>query len=288
MPLLPLILSLSLTAAPTDDAVEAETAAWHAKRLQRLTAEDGWLTLVALHWLDEGDTTAGSAKGSALELPPSAPAKLGVFTREGKSVRFAPAAPVLLGGKPFAGGELKTDASQAPDILTLGSLRFYVIQRGEKLAVRVKDAEAPARKHFTGIQRYPGKAAWRVEAKLIPAKSPVQIPVPTVLGTIEPMPSPGKLAFSIAGKSYELTPVMEEPGSLFIIFGDQSNSDATYGSGRFLDAPLPTSDGKVVLDFNRATNPPCAFSKFATCPLPPRGNRLSVRVEAGEKRYGSH
>ncbi len=286
-----LALSLSLQAAPLpDDAiVEQETAAWHAERKKRLASEEGWLSVVGLFWLEEGAHSAGSAKESALVFPASAPAKLGTFVREGTAVRFQPepGVPVQLGGKPFTGGALKADLPGPPDVLALGGLRFFVIQRGPKVGIRLKDADSPARKAFTDIPRFPGKQAWRVEATLVPWKEPTTIPVPNVLGMVEPMPSPGKLTFTVGGKPYELTPVEEKPGALFIIFSDPTNRQETYGSGRFLDAPGPVN-GKVVLDFNRATNPPCAFTQYATCPLPPKGNRLSVRVEAGEKRYGSH
>ena len=271
MPLLAFALCGLLTAPPpADAALERETAAWHQDRKQRLLADDGWLSLVGLHWLEEGGQFDG-------------------FKREGKTVRFTPAAgaPVQLNGQPFAGGPLKSDATAKPDVIQRGSVRFLVIERGQRIGIRVKDSQAPARKAFTDIARYPATARWKVEARFVAAKEPRSVPVPTVLGTIEPMPSPGQLFFTVDGKQFELTPVTEDDDSLFIIFGDQTNRDETYGSGRFLSTDLP-KNGKVVLDFNRAYNPPCAFSAFATCPLPPPGNRLALKVLAGEKRYGAH
>ena len=173
-------------------------------------------------------------------------------------------------------------------MLKLGTLQFHVISRQGKLGLRVRDTASPARREFKGIPLYPYDPAWRVEARLEPGRGQKSVAVPNVLGAVEDMPSPGTLVFRFQGKEYHLTPVVE-PGDdqLFIIFADQTNRTDTYAPGRFLYAPLP-KDGKTVLDFNRATNPPCAFTSFATCPLPPRDNRLAVRVEAGEKRAGTH
>ncbi|NOK20085.1 DUF1684 domain-containing protein [Corallococcus carmarthensis] len=276
--------------APAED-VAAATQAWQAERLQRLTSPDGWLTLVGLTWLKEGEQKAGSAPDSAVVLPAPVPSQAGTFVRQGNTVRFQPTAGVTftLEGKPFTGGELKTDEKGAPDVLRLGSASFQIIRRGDRLGVRVKDSEAAARKQFHGIPLYPASAEWKVEARLVPDEKPRMLSVPTVLGIAEEMKSAGTLVFTVAGKEYRLMPVAEEDSDeLFIIFGDETNRDATYGAGRFLEAPLPDKDGRVVLDFNRAYNPPCAFSRFATCPLPPRGNRLALRVEAGEKRAGDH
>ncbi|MFZ5472160.1 MAG: DUF1684 domain-containing protein [Myxococcota bacterium] len=276
---------LLLAASPAEDALHRDTDEWHATRVKRLTAEDGWLTLVNLHWLEEGRHRAGSAADAAVTLPESMPAHVGTFVREGFEVRFLPAQGVALTreGVPFAGGALRSDENGAPDVLQLGTVRFHLIRRGDKLGVRVKDSQALARKAFEGIPRYPVRATYRVQAKLLPAERPTKLRVPTVLGTVEELPSPGVLVFTLEGKEQRLSPVWEED-NLFIIFADPTNRSETYGAGRFLYAEAP-KEGMVTLDFNRAYNPPCAFSKYATCPLPPPGNRLSVRIEAGEKRY---
>jgi uncharacterized protein (DUF1684 family) len=293
-----LTMTLLLNAAPgagasrpaASDDVAASTREWHEKRIRNLTSEDGWLTLVGLDWMEEGENSAGSAPDSKLVFPAPVPAKLGTFTRKGTTVSLQPAPGVALTlkGKPFTGGVLRSDAEGEPDVLKLGSVSFFVILRGEKLGVRIKDAEAQTRKAFHGIPTYPASAAWRIEARFEPADKPRMLKVPNVLGVEEEMQSPGTLVFTAGGKEHRLTPVLEDGGKqLFIIFGDETNRDETYGAGRFLYADVP-KDGRVVLDFNRAYNPPCAFTRFATCPLPPRGNRLAVRVEAGEKRYGDH
>lgn len=270
--------------------LEAETRAWQEKRAANLTSEDGWLTLVGLHWLREGDNRFGSAPDSDLVFPAGTPAHIGTLTLKGGKVTLTPQPGVTLtkAGQPFTGGELRSDADGEPDVLALGRLHFYVIRRGNRLGIRVKDTEAEARKQFHGIPTFPVSAAWRIEARFEPTSAPHRLSVPTVLGTVEEMPSPGTAIFTVNGQEYRLD-AAQEPGEqqLFFIFADQTNRTETYGAGRFLYAELP-KDGKVVLDFNRAYNPPCAFSPYATCPLPPPQNRLKLRVEAGEKRYGDH
>ncbi|HEX8439336.1 DUF1684 domain-containing protein [Archangium sp.] len=278
----------STEAKPLD--LEAETRAWHQKRIANLTSDDGWLTLVGLHWLKEGDNDFGSSEENECVFPPGTPARIGTLTLKGGKVTLAVAPGVTLtrDGQPFTGGALRNDTEGTPDMLSLGSLRFFVIRRGERFGIRVKDTEAEARKKFHGVPTYPVSAAWRVEGRFEPATTPRKLAVPTVLGTVEELDSPGTAVFTVNGQEYRLD-VSQEPGDkqLFIIFSDLTNRTETYGSGRFLYADLPR-DGKVVLDFNRAYNPPCAFSPYATCPLPPPQNRLKLRVEAGEKRYADH
>ena len=285
-------LALLVQAAPATPAPAAqpdpaaEQKAWHTQRMERLKAEDGWLTLVGLHWLEEGDTKLGSAPDNALQLPASVPPLLGTLTRQGKQVRFTPApgVSVKVSGKPFAGGPLRPDSEGAPDVVEAGTLRFHLISRQGRLGVRVRDTASPARSSFQPIPLFAYDPAWRVEARLEKGQGPTTVAVPNVLGSVEQMKSPGTLVFRFGGKEHRLVPVVEEgDDSLFLIFADPTNRKESYGAGRFLYAPLPV-DGKTVLDFNRATNPPCAFTRFATCPLPPRANRLAVRVEAGEKR----
>jgi uncharacterized protein (DUF1684 family) len=273
--------------APSDFA--AETQAWHAKRISRLKAEDSWLSLVGLHWLEEGGNRFGSAPDNKLVFPASAPAKVGTFTRKGDTVSLSlePGVSLTLDGKPFTGGTVRSDAQGGPDTLALGTMRFFIIRRGERLGVRVKDAEAPTRKNFHGIPTYAPNPAWRLEARFEPATAQTKIAVPNVLGEVEDMVSPGTAIFTVGGQEYRLSPVDDGSGQLFFIFGDLTNRDDTYGAGRFVYTDLP-KDGKVTLDFNRSYNPPCAFTPFATCPLPPPQNRLKLRVEAGEKRYGDH
>jgi uncharacterized protein len=276
---------------PVDSAAFAQsTAAWHAQREKRLAAEDGWLTLVALLWLKEGDNVAGSGSGASVVFPATAPARLGTFHRSGNAVSFQPEPRVVVtrAGQPFAGGPLKSDADGQPDLLEAGGLRFFVIQRGDRLGLRVKDPDAPKRRDFHGIPTYPANPGWRIEARWEPAPPGNSIPVPNVLGTLDRMPAPGTAVFSVGGQEFRLTPVLEEGESnLFFVFADATNRTETYGAGRFLYAEPPKA-GHVVLDFNRAYNPPCAFSPYSTCPLPPKQNRLSIPIGAGEKRTADH
>lgn len=269
--------------------LEAETRAWHQKRIAGLTSEEGWLSLVGLHWLKEGDNRFGSAQDNDLVFPASTPAHIGTLTNKGGKVTLTvqPGSSLTRAGQPFTGGEVG-DSESEKDVLMLGSLRFYIIRRGDRIGVRVKDTEAPARKQFHGIPTWPVSTAWRIEGRFEPAATPRKLAVPTVLGTVDEETSPGTIVFTVNGQEYRLDPVQENSSDqLFIIFADLTNRTESYGAGRFLYAD-PPKDGKVVLDFNRAYNPPCAFSPYATCPLPPPQNRLKLRVEAGEKRYGDH
>ncbi len=287
----PLPLLATMAIASADDDVIASTRQWQERRLQHLQADDGWLTLVGLGWLKNGVNRAGSGKDVDVEFPAGAPALVGTFTRSGSAVSFQPAAgvSVLLKGQLFSGGAVKADAPGVdPDVLKVGRFSFQVIARGDELGVRIKDPDAHARKEFKGIPTYPASSKWRIRARWEPVAAPTTMEVPNVLGRIEAMNVPGTAVFSVNGKDYRLTPVLEEGiPQLFFVFADETNRTDTYGAGRFLYTDQP-KDGYVVLDFNRAYNPPCAFSPFATCPLPPRQNRLALRVEAGEKRAGDH
>jgi uncharacterized protein len=271
--------------APTQAELEAATRAWHEGRLERLKAEAGWLSLVGLDWLEEGENPAGSAQGSRVMLPAGAPARLGAFGRSGAEVRFTPApkVEVTLEGKPFVGGQVNTDADGRADVLRSGSLQLQVIDRGGRLGVRVRDSMARARTHFRGIERFKVTTGWRKQATFEPAEQGQTIAIPNVLGDISEHPLAGTAVFTHAGKTYRLQATAEGE-QLFFVFGDQTNRTDTYGAGRFLYTDLP-QDGRVILDFNRAYNPPCAFSAYATCPLPTRQNKLPLRIEAGEKRY---
>ena len=290
------LLSALLLATPPEappgeapDFTQA-TAAWHAQREKRLTAADGWLTLVGLLWLKEGDNLAGSGDGASVVFPAKAPAQLGTFHRSGSAVSFQPAAGVVVtrANQPFLGGPLKSDAEEHPDVLEASGLSFFVIQRGDRMGLRVKDPEAPARRNFHGIATYAADPRWRIEARWEPAPPGNSLVVPNVLGTVEKMAAPGTAIFTVDGKEYRLAAVLEEgETNLFFVFGDATNRTETYGAGRFLYAQ-PPKGGRVVLDFNRAYNPPCAFSPYATCPLPPKQNRLSIAITAGEKRTGDH
>ncbi len=281
----------SSTAAPQQkpgsDFVASEEQ-WRKDRQDRLRSEDGWLTLAGLFWLHPGANTFGSSAECDIVLEkPGVPARAGSFVLRDREVRIepAPGSGLMLAGAPLTARALTTDDSDTPDVVRLGELRLVVIHRGERYGIRVKDPASPARTGFRGLAYFPISRSWRIEGELVPFATPRTVQVPTVLGTTEAMESPGVVRFRAGGRRLELTPVVEEPGGdLFFIFRDRTSGRETYPAGRFLYAD-PPANGRVVLDFNRAYNPPCAFTPYATCPLPPPGNALEIRVEAGEKKY---
>ncbi len=269
----------------------AQIEKWRAERVRRLTAEDGWLSVVGLSWLEEGVNSVGSAATNRVVLPEGkAPRTLGeIRLAKGKArLDVAPGVAVTHDGKPVYSLELVSDENGEPTVVRHGTISFYLIRRGDRLGVRVKDSASAARKAFLGIDNYPVEGGWQVTARFAPYQPKKSIPIPNVLGNVTQEPSPGAVVFEVGGKEYRLDAV-EEKGEddLFLIFGDRTNGTETYGAGRFLYAPQPDADGKTIVDFNKAYNPPCAFTAYATCPLPPPQNRLPIRIEAGEKRWGS-
>jgi uncharacterized protein (DUF1684 family) len=261
----------------------AEVTQWQEKRAERLKAEDGWLSLIGLFWLNEGD--------NVISLP-SAGSPTVKLVRRGDAVVLEPTAAMMVDGKPVTTPvELRNDSHEnGPTIVQMGTVRFQVLKRGDRYGLRVKDAQAPTRTHFEGLDYFATNPKWRVEARFEPYNPQKKIPITDVTGMTSDNISPGALVFTVDGKEHRLDPVLEEGSDeLFIIFKDATSRDETYQPGRYLYAPMPGPDGKTVIDFNKAYNPPCAFTPFATCPLPPPQNRLPIRIEAGEKRYaGAH
>jgi len=271
------------------DVHRAEVERWRSHRLARLTAPDGWLSIVGLWWLSEGSNTVGSAAESNAVLP-RGPSHVGAIeVKDGSAVLHAkPDSGVLVDGDPLPGPSvsLRDDAEGWPTLLSLGTLTFYVIRRENELAVRVRDSESEARRAFAGIPHYPVDPAWRVQARFEPYSPARSAPVPTVLGGVETYAVPGSVSFDAGGRRYRLDVFLEHPhDDLFVVFGDLTNTDTTFGGGRYLYTPQAGHDGVVVLDFNLAYNPPCVFTPHATCPLPLPQNRLDLRIEAGEQRY---
>jgi uncharacterized protein len=256
--LLPLLL---LAAAPW----QADLEKWRAGRAASLTSATGWLTVSGLFWLQEGVND--------IDLPAPAP-RCQVLFREGKVV-------VTIDGRTR---ELRPNTS---DAVESGSLTLTAIERGPKVGIRLRDRNAAARRNFQGLRYFPASERWRIRAKWVAEAR--KLPIANVIGQTEPMDCPGYAVFRVDGRDYRLYPILEEPGAkeLFYIFRDRTSGKETYGAGRFLYSDLP-ANGTVLLDFNRAYNPPCAFTPYATCPLPPQENRLPVRIEAGELNYGDH
>lgn len=262
---------------------------WRAEKEAELKSDDGWLTVAGLFWLKEGVNRFGTDASNEIVLPEgSAPARAGEFEfHSGKTtLRVEQGVAATSGGKPVTNLELKTDAKQKPDVINIGSLSLHVIKRGERYGVRVKDKNSTQRREFTGMRWFDIKEAYRVTATFVRYDKPKEIEIPNILGDINKMPSPGYVAFKLDGKKYRLDPILDGKDKLFFIFSDSTSGKATYGAGRFLYADLPKGR-TVVLDFNQAENPPCAFTQFATCPLPPRQNRLRAAIEAGELNYHS-
>jgi uncharacterized protein (DUF1684 family) len=274
-------------------AVDDDLAAFYARRVESLTRDDGWLTLVGLLWLKPGDNTFGRGKRNQLVLDHAAlPDRAGTFhVRDGR-VTFTAArgAGITVAGQPVTTVELANDRTGHPTLLEKGSLQLYVIERAGELLVRARDRSSPRLQKFAGLQHFPASPSWRIEARFEPYEPVRRIPIMNVLGFEDQMVSPGAIVFTRDGREYRLDAVVTKPTDteLFVMFADATTGHETYGAGRFLYTPLP-KDGRVTIDFNRAINPPCAFNVFATCPLPPQQNRLSLRVDAGELKYaGEH
>jgi uncharacterized protein (DUF1684 family) len=281
---------------------EREILAWRQSRLTRLTAPDGWLSLIGKTFLEPGVPLAiGSAAADGggegrIPLPVGAPPELGIVALNAKSVRFTPAPEVVLRlqragsarAEPLTGPiELTSDARGPGDRLLYGDLALDVMERGGQFAVRVRDTSR-AHSEFAGIEYYAIDPAWRLEARLEPYAPEKAIDLVYENGIEQPFYSPGAVVFMKGGVEYRLDPVFESDRKrLWFVFADPTNRDETYGAGRFMYAPLP-KDGTVIVDFNQAFSPPCAFSPFVACPLPPFQNRLKIRVEAGEKRPAEH
>lgn len=260
------------------EAVEA----WRTQRYARLRSETSWLTLVGLGWLKPGVNRIGSAEDADVVLP-GGPPLAGTVTVEGMSAHADGA--FTLAGLPVRDLELESDAEGEPTLLELDQLRLCLIDRGGRLAIRTWDTVAAARREFDGIDHWPVDPAWRLDARLEPTPGRT-IEVPDVFGISEPESSPGDVAFEVGGGVHRLQALSGgDDGELWLIFGDATNGHETYGGGRYLYTDAPAADGAVVVDFNRAYNPPCVFTHFATCSLPWPANRLPIRIEAGERAW---
>ena len=287
---LALLVAAIVPSAAADESYRAEVRRWRADREARLKADGGWLTVAGLFWLKEGENRFGTDAAGDVVLPAgSAQAQAGVFTLKGErvSVSLLPGTRGRVGGKAVQGTlALRADTSGAPDVLEIGDLGMNVIERGGRYGIRLKDKNNPARKTFTGLKWFDIDEDYRVEARWVAFPQPKPVNLPNVLGQVETLPSPGYAEFTLGGKPLRLDGVLESPQAeqLFFILRDQTSGKETYGGGRFLYSDLPKG-GKVVLDFNEAYNPPCAFTDYATCPLPPPQNRMPIRVEAGELAY---
>ncbi len=286
-------------APPTKPAVDStayatETREWRIKRLDAIAGADGWSTVAGLFWLDGATHSIGSAASNSIVMPPDhTPRVFGTITRTDTTFQFAAARGVEVYSDSVRVDTISIvhDKGRVPTVLRSGSVTYRVIERGGRFALRVKDSALVLRTDFKGLEYFPLDTSMRVLAKLVPHPAPRSLRILNVIGQTEEYRSPGALEFTIAGQPYRITAAFEgaDTTQYFLIFRDASSRDLTYPAGRFMYTTLADSAGHTVLDFNRAFNPPCAFTPFATCPLPPAENVLSVAIRAGEKRYaGPH
>jgi hypothetical protein len=281
---LPLLLVMPQVRQPS---YEDEIMQWRRDRETALKQEGGWLDVAGLYWLKPGENSVGAEASSQLVLPAGkAPARVGKLIYENGAVTFEPerGLAATINGKPAARQLMQPDTAGSPDILRVNTLTMFVIRRGSRMGVRLKDSNNPARRHFTGLKYFPLATKYRVTAKYTPYDPPRQIRITNILGETNEDVAPGYVEFDLDGRHLRLEPLLDGD-ELFFIFKDQTAGHETYPAGRFLYAHLPRG-GEVILDFNKAINPPCAFTPYATCPLPPVQNRLPLRIEAGELKYG--
>jgi uncharacterized protein (DUF1684 family) len=271
---------------PHPEYSSAATAAWRARAEDDLRADDGWLTVCGLSWLAVGAHRVGSDRDCDVVLPAGVPGSVGRLVRRDRTIWFepAPASGALVNGIIATTMPLRSDAAGAPDVISIGSCALTVIERGERIGVRVRDRESLARRTFTGRIWFAIDPAWCVPATLIAADRPRQIAITNVLGDISQHACRGELRFTLNGTPLTLDALAGGDG-LFLVFRDRTAGVETYGAARFLQADAPV-DGVTWLDFNRAVSPPCAFTPHATCPLPPPQNILPLRIPAGERFVG--
>ena len=281
------LAAVSTTAS--DVSYEQEIAKWRQQREAELKADNSWLTVAGLFFLNQGKNTFGSGPLNDIVLPVDAPADAGVLEFDGSKITLRANAPLVVNGTPITTTELKPAAEGKPaDLVMMGSLTMFVHKSGDRLAIRLRDTNSEIRRNFTGLKWFPPNEAYKVTGKFEPYRTPKAVRVPNILGDLEPYTAPGVVSFRLNGEALKLE--VYDAGSaenrrFFIVFRDLTSGKETYPSARFLYADRPSANGEVVLDFNKAYNPPCAFNPFTTCPLPSEQNRLRVRIEAGELDY---
>lgn len=279
---------LSFSAAAVDDGWREQLRDWRQDRAEGLQAPDGWLSLIGLHWLSDGLNLVGTAPDNDVVLP-AGPDHVGRMEVDSGNVVFCRAADtdVRIDGERPPCAPMTSDAAGEPNLVRFGSVTLYVIDREGNLGLRVKDSQADTRLDFAGLEYFEPDPAWRIEADFEPFDEPRSIDVPDITGIVQQLPSPGRVVFERNGRTHVLDAVRYEgDDELFLIVADRTNGRQTYGGGRYLYTPLPDAGNTVTVDFNRAYNPPCVFTAYATCPLPPPQNRLDLAIEAGERMYG--
>lgn len=284
-----LVLLAMGTVFAADDAYRADIENWRAGMEKTLKGEEGWLTVAGLFWLSPGEARVGSAADSTIVLPPPAPAFAAIMRFDGERVRLAPMAnvPITVGDQPILNEVLlNSDANGPADVVRLGDISFFVIKRGDRYGIRVKDKNSKIRRDFTHRNWFPVKPEYRVEGRFVAYAKPITRRIPTVLeGVVEDHEAMGTIDFTLNGTPWKLEAVKNNATTYQIVFKDKTAGKETYGAARFLVVPIPGKDGKVTVDFNKAYNPPCAFNPYTTCPLPVKQNVMPMAVEAGELKY---
>jgi uncharacterized protein len=284
--LLPLVVAGVVSAQGTYDV--AALNAFHAEREKILLADDGWFTVAGLHFLNPGENKFGSDPLNDIVLEyADVPKQAGVITMKGTTVTIKAADGQTLNynGKPAKEGVLHLAEDNKPaDLISYKSTTFFLHFSGPRLAIRVRDQNAPLRKNFAGLKWYPANPAVKVIGQFTPLTTARTVMAPNILGDLEPFTVAGNVALTIGGKPANME-AWKSGNQLWFVFRDLTSADTTYQSARFLYTDMPGPDGRLVMDFNRARNPPCAYNQWTTCPLPPAANKLAVRIEAGEKRY---
>jgi uncharacterized protein (DUF1684 family) len=262
-----------------------EIRAWQTEMEDRLRAPDGWLTLVGLEWLDKGVNTVGTNPIHKVRFPPrTTPEKVGTLTLEDDQVTFTVEQGVVatLNGNTITSRVLESDKNRNPDLVQVGEITFHVIVRGTRIGVRTKQTNAPQRVNFQGRAWWLIDKDLRFAAEIIPYEPQKIVPIPDVLGDIKDTAMDCQLKFTFQRQTFTLDAFALPSGQFYILFHDQSCGKGSYPSGRFLVTGYPEDD-RVILDFNKAHNPPCAFTPYATCPLPPPQNHLPLVIQAGER-----
>lgn len=270
-------------------AYQQEIFDWRAERVQRLQKPDGWLSLVGMHWIDVGSTRVGTGPTNGTRLT-IGPEKLGLITvTKDRKVSFMPESGVAVtidGATTTGRASLVPDSVDKPTVVGFnqGDASFIVIERGGRFALRVRNANAVTLVGFTGIDYFDIDPGFRFNAKFTAHEPGKKIEIVNILSMIEPMDNPGTVTFEKDGKSYTLEAVDEGDHRLFLIYADRTSGHESYPAARFLYAEYPGADGNTIVDFNKGYNPPCAFTAFSTCPMPPPSNRLDLRIAAGEQK----
>jgi uncharacterized protein (DUF1684 family) len=288
----PALAQTAVTSAESEWLQDLDT--WRARRAQEVDAPDGWLTLVGLEWLKPGTNSVGAASDNRIQVHAQVPDHIGLLTLSGKTLQLlSPSegfpADLKIDGQPAREGPL--DAGAKPAVISWHGLSMVVLDRVDRYAVRIKDADSSTRAGFHGLDWYAPDPQFSVEARWVPFTPPHIERIPTGIGTTLDLPAPGVAEFTVAGHKLTLEPVLESPGDQMLLFilEDETGKQATYTGGRYLHAPFPDhgldKPGKLILDFNRLENPACAYTPYANCPQPPEKDRLPVAIEAGEKRY---